>query len=150
MVEVETILAVEILAAARLSGLSPHMVTYLERSGVSAPGARVAHRGRARMYSPVDVIYLKLLRVMLDHGIEVKRVAPALQLAKAQTLAAMDQGGPEGIFLMTDGVRVTLGHKTKDGAKSVGAEFGFAFVFDLDAAFADIMADWPKKSGSAA
>src|SRR5262245_33246938 len=56
--------------AARVSGLTVHMVNYLCRTDVVRPGATPSRgRGRKREFTFEDLVFLRLLAAMLRHGV---------------------------------------------------------------------------------
>ena len=60
---------------AKLSGLSVAMLNYLCRVGIAVPTSpKTTGRGRRRLYSFGEIVFLKAVARLLDAGISVKRL----------------------------------------------------------------------------
>ncbi len=128
--------------ASALSGLSPHMITYLSRIDVLQP--RVSgRRGMARRYAYTDVLFLRVIAEMLLRGIEVKRLGAALRRAKAEADLWDDVRSAPRHYLVTDGTEVYLRRKGRLESKTVDRQLTFAFVLDLGHAHGPIASGWP-------
>jgi len=135
--------SVGIREASTLSGLSHHMITYLGRIGILTPsGTRSPGRGRARMYTFNDILFLNVIAEMLRTGIEIKRLNASLQKARREAETWIDIRRAPRRFLVTDGTEVLVRRKGKLESKTVDRQFVFAFVLDLEPAHHEISSAW--------
>src|SRR5437868_6761384 len=119
-------------AAATLSGLNEHMLVYLSRMDILTPtGSGPAKRGRQRLYTFADVLFLRVIAALLRKGVEVKRLKDALTRARRETELWIDIRREPNRYLVTDGIDVYVRHKGKLESKSQNGQFAFAFVMDL-------------------
>jgi DNA-binding transcriptional MerR regulator len=139
---------VSILPAARLSGLSVHMITYLGRNDILAP--KVRGRGRTRLYTFSDVLFLKVIADLLLRGIEVTRLKRALQRARAECELWIDIRRAPRRYLVTDGTELFIRDRGRLESKTKDGQFAFAFVLDLDPTHKEISQLWPKQPRAAA
>jgi len=138
--------SVTIAKAAELSGLKPHMITYLGRIDVLQPSG-TSGRGRPRRYTFNDVLFLRVIGELLRRGIEVKRLGTALRRAKAEADAWEDVRSAPRHFLVTDGTEVYLRRKGRLESKNVDGQLAFAFVLDLAYAHGPLTTGWPQDEG---
>jgi len=93
--------------AARVSGMSLHMLDYLCRQGIVVPsGSEVRGRGKARRYTFGDIVLLRVVTKLLDQGISVLRCKKSLLAMKRRhpnMMKLLDKR-----YLLTDGVDVFL------------------------------------------
>jgi DNA-binding transcriptional MerR regulator len=115
--------------AARVSGLSLHMVNYLCRNELVVPSSNALRgRGRSRQYTFADIVLLKVVVRLLDQGISVLKCKKSLTALRrrnpdAQQLLSMQ-------FLVTDGIEVFL--QNAGVLEKIGTgQLSFAFVLDL-------------------
>lgn len=142
--------SVPISGAAALSGLSSHMITYLGRMDIlTASGGTGRGRGRRRMYTFNDVIFLRVIADLLSKGIEVKRLGQALQRARLESDAWIDIRKAPGTYLITDGTEVFVRRKGNLESKTTDRQLAFAFVLDLNLVHRDIAGAWPERLISA-
>lgn len=134
--------SVDIATAASLSGLSAHMITYLGRIDIVHPTA-AAGRGRRRLYTFNDVLFLRVIAELLLRGIEVKRLGTALKRAKAEADLWDDIRSAPRHYLVTDGTEMFLRRKGRLESKTVDRQLTFAFVLDLGHAHGPVAAGWP-------
>jgi len=147
----ETILAsVPVKKASELSGLSSHMLTYLSRIEVLIPSGNQAGRGRRRLYTFSDVLFLRVIAELLARGIEVKRLGKALKRAKEEADTWLDVKARPRHFLVTDGTEVMLKKKGQLESITAGGQLVFAFVLDIAAAHGPLAVAWPKKTAQRA
>jgi DNA-binding transcriptional MerR regulator len=118
--------------AARVSGLSLHMVNYLCRHEIVTPSATPeSGRGRVRYYTYTDLVVLRIVAKLLDQGISVLRFRKQYHLLKSRNV---DVGQLlTHRYLVTDGSNVYL----KDDRARVlerldSGQTAFAFVMDLN------------------
>jgi DNA-binding transcriptional MerR regulator len=115
--------------AARVAGLSLHMVDYLCRNEIVIPSTPVLRgRGRTRRYTYADIILLKIVSRLLDQGISVLRCKKSLT-----ALRRRNPNTPRLVskkYFVTDGVEIFL---QNDGVleKITSGQMAFAFVIDL-------------------
>src|ERR1700730_18241865 len=95
---------VSIAQAAALTGLSVHMITYLGRTDIL--NATHRGRGRTRLYTFADVLFLKLIADLLARGIEVKRLKESLKRARSECALWIDIRQAPRRFLVTDGTEL--------------------------------------------
>jgi DNA-binding transcriptional MerR regulator len=127
--------------AARLTGLSAHMITYLGRIDLVRPSR--AGRGRPRQFTFSDIIFMRLIADLLKRGIEVKRLKHSLQKAKAQTELWIDIRHAPSRYLVTDGTEVFIQRQGQLESKTLNGQLAFAFVLDMGIAHRAVAASWP-------
>ena len=130
--------------AAKLAGLSVHMITYLGRHDILNPTIR--GRGRTRLYSFNDVIFLKVIADLLASGIEVKRLRLALQRARSECENWIDIRRVPKRYLVTDGTEVFVRDRGRLEFKTKSGQLAFAFVLDLGLAHKSISPLWPTQN----
>jgi DNA-binding transcriptional MerR regulator len=134
--------------AARLSGLSVHMITYLGRNDILSPTVR--GRGRTRLYTFSDVLFLKVIADLLARGIEVSRLKQSLQRARAECELWIDIREAPQRYLVTDGTELFIRNRGRLESKTKDGQLAFAFVLDLDPAHKAVSQVWPKQFRSVA
>lgn len=144
MSKAQIIIAVPIKKAVELSGLTAHMITYLGRIEVLIPSGNVGGRGKRRLYTFSDVLFLRLIADLLARGIEVKRLGKALRRVKAEADDWLDLKARPRHFLVTDGTEVMLRRKGQLESKTMNGQLVFAFVLDVAAAHKPLAEAWPK------
>jgi DNA-binding transcriptional MerR regulator len=132
--------------ASQLSGIMPHMLTYLARIDVLKPSGGPGGRGRPRQFTFNDVVFLKAIANLLAKGIEVKNLGRALQRAKADADSWMDIRTAPGRFLVTDGTEVFLSKAGQLESKTFNGQLAFGFVIDLRETHKYIAKVWCDKS----
>jgi len=124
----------EIRQVSRITKLSEAMINYLCRSGLLIPSVRKGKRGRGkpRIFSYPDLLYIISVKSLLDRGVSVTRISKCLKQLKIQcdescTLKELS----EVRLLVTDGNAVfrlskenTLENLTNNG------QFEFLFILD--------------------
>ena len=130
-----------ITQAARLSGLSVHMITYLSRTEILSPNVR--GRGRKRLYTFSDVLFLKVIADLLSRGIEVRRLRQALQRARAECEVWIDIRRIPRHYLVTDGTEVFIRNRGHLESKTRDRQLAFSFVLDLAPTHKAVVEDWP-------
>jgi DNA-binding transcriptional MerR regulator len=133
---------VPIQQASQLCGLSVHMLTYLSRVEILTP-TRGGVRGRRRLYSFNDVIFLKVIADLLAHGVEVKRLKQALTRARSEAAVWIDIKQAPRRYLVTDGTEIFVRREGKLESKTVNGQLAFAFVLDLRSTHKSIADAWP-------
>jgi DNA-binding transcriptional MerR regulator len=142
--------SVGIRPAAELSGLTVHMVVYLSRTGILIPaGGTSPGRGRRRLYTFNDVIFLKVIADLLARGIEVKRLTKSLQRARAESAAWIDIRRAPSRILVTDGTEVFVHRRGRLESKTFNGQLAFAFVIDLARPHEAIARSWPVTHAAA-
>ena len=138
--------SVDFKTAARLSGLTAHMLVYLSRNDILIPsGHCVPARGRKRLYTFSDVIFLKAIADLLMRGIEIKRLNAALKRAKAEVDTWIDiKKTPRGL-LVTDGTEIYIQRNGRLESKTINRQFAFAFMLDIAALHRTVSENWPEK-----
>lgn len=144
MAKEESIATVPIKKAAELSGLTAHMITYLSRIEVLLPSGNPGGRGRRRLYTFSDVLFLRMIADLLARGIEVKRLGKALRRVKSEADDWLDVKTRPRHFLVTDGTEVMLRRKGQLESKTLNGQLVFAFVLDVAAAHKPLAQIWPK------
>lgn len=123
---------VDIKGAARLSGLTIMMVSYLDRSDVLVPTwPKERGHGRKRRYTFGDVVMLRILASLLKSGISVARLKNALIAFRKHHPEITPKSLPSR-YLVSDGIRVYLRNK-KEVFETLDDEgqMTFAFVVEL-------------------
>jgi DNA-binding transcriptional MerR regulator len=133
---------VSILQAARLSGLSVHMITYLGRTDILSP--KISMRGRRRLYTFNDVLFLRVIADLLARGIEVRRLRQALQRTRAECERWIDIRRTPRRYLVTDGTELFVRDRGRLESKTKNGQLAFAFVLDLAPTHKAISQIWPK------
>ena len=134
---------IPILEAARLSGLKYDMVVYLGRNEIVTPSGNLGGRGRRRLYTFSDVIFLRVIADLLRRGIEVKRLKAALKRTRAETAIWVDIRRDPRRYLVTDGIDLYVRAKGRLESKTWNRQLTFAFVLDLGAVHKEIADAWP-------
>lgn len=144
MPKTQTVVAVPIKKAAELSGLSTHMLTYLGRIEVLIPSGNSGGRGKRRMYTFSDVLFLRMIAELLSKGIEVKRLGQALRRVKAEADDWLEMKARPRHLLVTDGTEVMLRKRGELVSKTMNGQLVFAFVLDVAAAHKPLAEAWPR------
>lgn len=144
MAKEETVAAVPLKKASELSGLTTHMIIYLDRIDVLKASGSPRARGRRRLFTFCDVLFLRLIAELLAKGIEVKRLGQALKRAKSEADAWLDVKKQPRHYLVTDGTEVFIRRKGRLESKTVDRQFAFTFVLDLAMAHAPLADVWPR------
>jgi len=115
--------------AAKVSGLSIHMVNYLCRSEIVRPGGSPGRgRGRKRRFSFGDLVMLRLLASLLRHGISVRRLKAGLAALYASR--RLPDASLASKYIVTDGKYLYFRDAAILETLETG-QFAFAFVLDL-------------------
>lgn len=146
MAKEETVAAVPIKKAVELSGLTAHMITYLGRIEVLIPSGNPGGRGRRRLYTFSDVLFLRMIADLLARGIEVKRLGQALRRVKSEADDWLDVKTRPRHFLVTDGTEVMLRRRGQLESKTMDGQMVFAFVLDVAAAHRPLAELWPRET----
>jgi DNA-binding transcriptional MerR regulator len=140
--------AVDIQHAARLSGLTVSMITYLSRVDILKP-SRGGGRGSVRLFTFNDVLFLKVIADLLARGIEVSRLRTALKRARAEAQTWIDIRRAPRRYLVTDGTELFVRRRGKLESKTKSGQLAFAFVLDLAPTHKKIAGEWPAEIRSA-
>jgi DNA-binding transcriptional MerR regulator len=135
--------SIPILQAAKLAGLSVHMVTYLGRHDILSPTIR--GRGRTRLYTFSDVLFLKVIADLLASGIEVKRLKQSLQRARIECENWIDIRKAPKRYLVTDGTELFIRDQGRLESKTRSGQLAFAFVLNLASTHRIISKSWPSQ-----
>lgn len=128
--------------AARLAGLSLHMVNYLCRNEIVVPWAGARGRGVKRMYSFSDLLLLRVVSRLLSNGISVLRLKRSFEGLRSRS-GALSSEILTKKYLVIDGSDVFI----QDGELLETLESGqlaFAFVLELRSLRSDLIADLKK------
>lgn len=143
--------SVDARKAALLSGLSPSMITYLSRIEVFRPSSHAEpQRGKRRMFTFTDVLFLRVIGELLAKGIEVKRLGAALRDAKADAEGWLDIKQSPRRFLVTDGAELFVRREGQLESKTFNGQLAFGFVFDLRETHKQLLKRWPEPAERAA
>jgi DNA-binding transcriptional MerR regulator len=115
--------------AAKVAGLSLHMIDYLCRNGIVEPSSGALRgRGRMRQYQYTDIVLLKVVAKLLNTGISVLRCKKSL--AALRRRYPRTSGLLRKKYLVTDGDEVFL---QNNGVleRIASGQMSFAFVLDL-------------------
>jgi DNA-binding transcriptional MerR regulator len=135
--------SIPIAQAAKLAGISVHMITYLGRFDILTPSIR--GRGRTRLYTFNDVLFLKVIADLLARGIEVKRLKQSLQRARSECENWIDIRKAPNRYLVTDGAELFIRNQGQLESKTKNRQLAFAFVVDLALAHRTISQSWPDQ-----
>ena len=114
--------------AARVAGLSTHMLNYLCRHKVVSPSGPRG-RGRQREYSFADILLLRLVARLLKQGVSILRFKKTCRLLESRRLNVKELLRCR--YLVTNGTEIFL----RDDRVLECIESGqttFAFVLDLE------------------
>src|SRR5260370_38837655 len=135
--------AIPILEAARLTGLNPHMITYLGRVDILKP-TMGGGRGSRRLFTFNDVIFLRLIAEMLSTGIQVAKLKASLNRARSEAASWIDIRQAPRRYLVSDGTELFVRRKGQLESKTMNGQLAFAFVLDLGASHRQIADAWPQ------
>lgn len=116
--------------AARIAGLTVHMLNYLCRHEVVTPSASPRRgRGRIRKYTFSDIVLLRVVARLLEQGISVLRFEKQCRLLKGREINVRQLLTRR--YLVTDGALIYL---TDNGVleRIDSGQLAFAFVLDLE------------------
>ena len=116
--------------AAKVAGLSQHMLNYLSRHKVVSPSGRVDRgRGRQRRYSFADILLLRLVARLLKQGVSVMRFRRTCRILESKKLNMIEL--LKRRYLVTNGTEVFL--RDRDVLECIeSGQTAFAFVLDLE------------------
>ncbi|MBI3095550.1 MAG: MerR family transcriptional regulator [Rhodocyclales bacterium] len=123
-------------SAARISGLSEHMLHYLFRHGIVLSSGNDSHgHGVRRIYTYADVLLLRVIAKLLEKGISVLRLKKSLRALQARGYDKSDLVTRR--FVVTDGKEVFF---DSDGLLEMlsSGQLAFAFVLELQAIRNDV------------
>lgn len=134
--------------AAKLSGLSVHMVHYLVNQEILQPSTpRLPGRGKRRQYSFGEIILLRAIQGLLFRGVSVKRLKTAIK-ARNKIFREMSEDNCSAKYFLTDGKSVFEPvHRKEDYSDQVlvdltaGGQMAFGFVLDIQKIHADLCND---------
>jgi DNA-binding transcriptional MerR regulator len=118
------------------------MITYLGRTDLLNPAHR--GRGRARLFTFNDVLFLKVIADLLARGIEVKRLRDALKRARLESELWIDIRRAPRRYLVTDGTELFVRRRGQLESKTKNGQLAFAFVLDLEPTHKAVAQSWPK------
>ncbi len=133
---------------ARISGLSIHMVHYLARHEYLVPFyPRQQSRGAVRYYSYRDLVTAKLIKRLMEAGVQLKRLKQAVEALKVSDIWS-ELGRDRAVPLMlTDGADVLI--PRPDGSLLQlgrgGGQLAFAFLINASKAAAEVIAAIPDE-----
>ena len=136
--------AIPVADAARLSGLSVDMITYLGRVDI-LKATHGGGRGSRRLFTFGDVLFLKTIADLLARGIEVARLKSGLRKARAEVQGWIDIRTAPRYFLVTDGTELFVRRRGELESKTMNGQLAFAFVVDLAASHRTISSAWPDE-----
>lgn len=134
--------------AASLTGLGTvAMLDYLERSGVFSRGKSTQkRRGKRRQYTFRDLLVLKVLRSMLQHGVSVATLKKSLvefQHWRWKGEPAVLEDAVGGLrFLVASASNVYFAHSAEALVQlSSKGQLAFSFILDLDRLHGELCRD---------
>jgi DNA-binding transcriptional MerR regulator len=132
--------------AAKLCGFrTVAMLDYLERTGVFVR-SQPKRRGKKRKYDFRDLLVLKVIKALLDHGASVSSLKKALSEFqhwkwKAEPTVLEDKNGGLKYFIAS-GDRFYLAHNTDVLVDlSNRGQLAFSFILDLDRLHRELCGD---------
>lgn len=91
--------------AARLSGLTQRQLDHWDRTGLFKPALTPAKgRGKARFYSFLDVVQLRVVKKLLDAGLSVHKLRKSLRFLRNN----LQEQNLAEFSLVTDGTNLFL------------------------------------------
>ncbi|MEN2793662.1 MerR family transcriptional regulator [Sphingomonas oligophenolica] len=127
-------------AAAEVVELSVHMLNYLARQGYLIPTyGGDGRRGRVRYYSFRDLVVARLVKRLLDGGLEISRLKNGISKLTHEPRWTAATPEKQLRMLATDGV--SLFFVDSDGAiadLTRNGQLAFAFVLDVAVAQAEV------------
>ncbi len=131
---------------ARISGISLHMVHYLARHEYLVPfHPRQQARGAVRYYSYRDLVTAKLIKRLMEAGVQLKRLKQAVEALKRSSIwteLGRDRAVP---LMLTDGADVLI--PRPDGSLLQlgrgGGQLAFAFLINASRAKAEVLEALP-------
>ncbi len=127
--------------AARLTGLSVHMLNYLARHSYLKPAYGSAGRGSVRYYSYRDLVIARIIGRLLSAGLEISRLKKGIaNLAKDPNLSTGD-AQKDLRLLATDGSALFFVDR-EGGVRDLtkNGQLAFAFVLDIGMARDEVVA----------
>jgi DNA-binding transcriptional MerR regulator len=113
--------------ASRIAGVSLRQIQYWDERGFIRPSVRTAHgRGSKRLYSFHDLLCLKVMKDLTDHGLSLQKVRRCLQPLRRYT--AQPRQALESLKYLTDGEKLFV--ITSDREKILDA-IDREFVFSV-------------------
>ena len=123
-------------SAAEMAGLSVHMLNYLAREGYLVPTYTAGgQRGRVRYYSFRDLVVARLIKRLLDSGLEISRLKTGIKRLASEAQWMSTSPEAKARMLATDGrdlFFIEPGGIIADLTK--GGQLAFAFVLDVQTA----------------
>lgn len=122
--------------AARIAGMSLHMLNYLARQGYLVPHYfKSGTRGKTRYYSYRDLVIARLVQKLLEAGLELKRLKEGLKKLATNRHWSSSNSSRDMMLLTTDGRNLFF----VQGQSSVldltnNGQLAFAFVLDVSVA----------------
>lgn len=118
-------------SAAKISGLSEHMIGYLRRYGiVTASGSKVGKRGVALKYTYTDILLLRVISRLLTQGISPLRLRKSLNGLQKRGHKTGDLISKK--YVATDGRDIFIvGNDIVELLES--GQLAFAFILELGA-----------------
>ncbi len=136
--------ALPVSQAAKLSGLSEHMLTYLGRYDVLTPSGS-SGRGKRRLYTFNDIVFLKLVADLLGRGIQIKGLKKGLDKARQEAGTWGDIRKAPHRYLVTDGTELFVRRPGELESKTMNGQLAFAFVLDIRPISKAVALGWPKE-----
>jgi DNA-binding transcriptional MerR regulator len=126
----------------RVVGISYRQLDYWARTGLVRPSIRDAGgSGTQRLYSFQDLLQLKVIKKLLDTGVELRRIRKAVDHLKAMGES------PHGVTLMSDGERIYEA-ATPEAVVDLLAQGQGVFAIAVDKVWDDLEGELQKpKSG---
>jgi DNA-binding transcriptional MerR regulator len=122
------------------------MLDYLERSGVFVRERGEKRRGKGRRYTFRDLLVLKVIKALLDHGTSVAALRKALtefQSARWKAEPTVLEDSLGGLrYLIASGGSVYFAHNTDILVDlSNRGQLAFSFILDLDRLHGELCRD---------
>lgn len=115
---------------ATFTGLRPEMIDYLCRTGIVVPSAKGARgRGKRRLYSFGDIVFLRAIAKLLKAGVSVKRMKERFAQV-GTTFQNIDQVSEIAGFLVTDGVDIYF-KESESTIVELNGQQCFAFLIEM-------------------
>jgi DNA-binding transcriptional MerR regulator len=116
---------------AKLTGLRERMLDYLCRTGIAVPSKNGARgRGKRRLYSFGDVVFLRAISKLLKAGVSVKRMKERFAQI-GEVFKEFDEASEIAGFLITDGIDIYLKETESTIIELRDGQQCFAFLIEM-------------------
>jgi len=116
--------------AAEITGHTVHMLHYLQRHSILKASNSTGRRGVERRYSSCDLLILKLIKQLVEHGVSILNIGGAFSKIKEEYPNISDPKFRYQ-FMVTDGTTINL-KRSVDTLRTIADKQQSACVFVLN------------------